>query len=89
MPNYTIKPHEVRAEKIMRTEPIYNGGAMVAPNAGLMLIMSDGSKEKWAADKSGIAPQIGDFLVRDSELYFTVVVPAARFNELFAVAEEK
>ncbi len=83
----TIKSHEVTASRIERTEPIFSHGAMVAPDKGLVLVMVDGSQEKWAADKSGIVPTIGDFLVRDPELHFTVVVPAARFRELFAEVE--
>lgn len=84
MAQYTIKSHAVTGARIARTEPIYDHGAMVAPDKGLMLRMEDGSTEKWVADKSGIVPRIDDFLVRDSELHFTVVVPAARFKELFA-----
>jgi hypothetical protein len=84
---YTIKPHAVIGARILRVEPIYDFGAMVPPDKGLMLRMEDGSKEKWAADQSGIVPQIDDFLVRDSELHFTVVVPAVKFATFFA--EEK
>jgi hypothetical protein len=84
--NYTVKPHAVTGARITRTEPIYDQGAMVAPDRGLMLVMDDGSSEKWVADRFGVVPQIGDFLVCDPELHCTVVVPAARFSELFAEA---
>jgi hypothetical protein len=87
MATYTVKPHAVTGARILRTEPIYNGGAMVAPDAGLMLVMEDRSKERWVADKFGAVPHVGDFLVRDPELHCTLVVPAARFSELFAEKE--
>lgn len=83
---YTVKSHAVTAARILRTEPIYDHGAMVAPDRGLMLRLEDESVEKWIADKSGVMPQIGDVLVRDFELHCTVVVPAAQFQELFTEA---
>jgi hypothetical protein len=83
MANYRVKSHVVTGARILRTEPIYDHGAMVAPDKGLMLRLADGTVEKWVADKSGVIPQIDDFLVRDPELHCTVVVPVEKFNELF------
>jgi hypothetical protein len=84
---YTVKSHEVQAAKITKTEPIFDHGAMVAPDRGLILVLDDGSREKWVADKSGVVPQIGDFVITDPELHIRVVVPAARFAVMFQEIE--
>lgn len=86
MATYKVKSHPVTGTRISRTEPICDQGKMVAPNAGLMLIMEDGSSEKWVADRFGAVPNIGDFLVRDPELRITAVVSASQFSELFEAA---
>jgi hypothetical protein len=78
-----IKKHPVTAIKIVALQPLVIGGVMAAPDAGFTLVLADDSKRRWAAEKGGVPPVVGDFLVTDTEVGVTYTVCAEKFETLF------
>jgi hypothetical protein len=85
--NYQMKAHSVTAQHIEKVEPLIIGGdKMLSPDAGIRLRFEDGTSLRWMIEQGQAAPQVGDFLVTDTELATTFVISAAKFELLFQVA---
>ena len=60
----------------------------MAPDQGLALILDDGQKINWLAESKQPVPTAGDYYAEDSVLGISVLIPAAKFNELFSEVSE-
>ena len=86
---YRVNSHAVEGSKIVSIQPLVAQGRVLAPNAGLTLVLDDESKNKWLNEPNAPTPAVGDFLVRDDELHVAFVVPAAKFKTLFKEANSR
>ena len=85
---YLAKPREVSAAQVIRVEPLMGRNtALLSPDAGLVLVLDDGTKHRWLAE-SGAIPAADDYLVRDAELHHDFVVSQKQFRELFTDVPE-
>jgi hypothetical protein len=83
----TVKEHAVSATRIAQVQPLRgNGGGPMSPDAGLLIVLEDGSKRKWLIE-DGAIPVVGSFLVYDADLHASYLVTAEKFAELFTAAE--
>ena len=91
MTRYTAQPRGVLAAQIIRVEPLMaRNTALLSPDQGLLLVLDSGEKHKWLSEPNAPVPQIGDAFVVDSELGVSLIVPAAKFGQLFeAVSEQR
>jgi len=81
---HQIKAHAVDAQQISAVQPLRVGGdKMLAPDAGIILVLDDGRKTKWLAEPNVPMPVANDYYVVDSELHTTYVIPADKFDSLF------
>lgn len=83
MAHCKVQEHQVTASEIVDMGPLIASGKMLAPDAGLILLLKDKTTQKWLSEKDGAMPSVGDWLVRDEELKVVYVVPAAKFSTLF------
>ena len=87
MSTYRVKTHEVAVTKIVGIQPLMGRNtALMAPDQGLLLVLDSGEKHKWLSEPNAPVPQVGDAFVIDSELGVSLIVPAAKFADLFEVA---
>jgi hypothetical protein len=81
---YRVASHNVDAVQILRIQPLMGRNTQVmSPDAGLLLVLSDETKQTWLSEKGSIAPTVGDFLVTDTVLNLSYVVAAANFQKMF------
>lgn len=78
-----VKAHPVTATKIVNVQPLISNGQMRSPEEGLTLMLDNGVRYKWLAEKDGAAPATGDWLVHDDELHTVFIVVGARFSTMF------
>jgi hypothetical protein len=87
MSSFHMKEHSVSAQQIEAVQPLRTSGdRFLSPDAGILLVLSDGTKTKYLAEPNVPMPVQGDWFVRDEVLATTFVVTAARFAELFQEA---
>ena len=82
-----LRAHAVTAARIISVQPLVTQGRLVSPDAGLLLVLADGSREKWISEKDNVTPAPGDWLVTDGELHAAYVVSAQKFATLFEVTK--
>jgi len=85
---FTVKSHSVDATQITSIGPLYSEGKMMGPNDGLQVALKNGRTHKWVSEKDGYVPAIGDYFIVDADLKVSFILPASKFKELFAEAEE-
>lgn len=83
MANFKVNAHQVTACRIVRIEPLISQSKMLSPDQALVLVLDDGSKHQWVADKSGTVPVVDDYLVSDAELGVTFVIAATKVALMF------
>lgn len=90
MSRYRMNSHEVEVHKVVNIQPLLGrgGSSLMSPDQGLALILDDGQKINWLAESKQPAPSAGDFLIEDSALGTSILIPAAKFNELFSEVSE-
>jgi hypothetical protein len=90
MSKYIVVPREVDALKIQNVQPLENRGQLVSVKSGIVLILEDGSTFTVTPDMDVFTldslPSAGDFLVHDSAVGFSYIVPAAKFASVFQLA---
>ena len=85
---YTVRSHEVTASKIAKLLPLYDGTGFASPTRGVNLELEGGRTVRWLIEDKSHVPQVGDFIVDDSALDICILVPSAKFPEVFEVSEE-
>jgi len=83
MAAYQVKSHPVTAFRIASVGPLMARGQVMSPNAGLLLALDNQTTHRWLSEKDGYTPVVGDFFVTDDELKISLIIPAAKFGELF------
>jgi hypothetical protein len=78
--------HMVEANRISSVLPLIIGDKMLSPDAGIILLLADGTKKKWLAEPNAPMPVVGDFLISNQELHVTYVVNPEQFQRLFEAA---
>jgi hypothetical protein len=64
-----VKAHPVTVAKIVSVEPLVTHGKTLSPEAGLLLVLDNGTKHQWFSEKAVTAsPVVGDFLITDPDL---------------------
>jgi len=87
MSTYQMNSHAVTARRIDAVLPLVIGGdKMLAPDAGIVLRLDDGTRKKWLAEPNAPMPKVGDWLVSNQELHLTYVVNPEQFQRLFEAA---
>jgi hypothetical protein len=85
----TVKEHAVSATRIAQVQPLRgNGGGPMSPDAGLLIVLEDGSKRKWLLDANAPVPAPGMWLIHDDILKTDSVVSAEQFSELFTIVPD-
>jgi hypothetical protein len=78
-----VKSHAVTAVRIVQVSPLRAGGQITSPDAGLLIVLEDGSKRKWLLEANTPVPAIGMWMVHDDVLKTDYVVTAEQFSSLF------
>lgn len=80
-----VKAHAATARKIAAVGPLIAAGKMLAPDAGLVLVLDDAdeSKQTWLSDRASTMPVVGDWFIQDADLNLTYFVPASKFTSMF------
>lgn len=84
MSKFIVTKHDVQADKIVELGPLVRPGyGPLNPNAGVVLILENGSRHNWVPVNNEPTPQPGDYLVVDAIVGTTYTVPVAKFTALF------
>ena len=84
----TVHAHAVTAIRITQVLPLRAGDKITSPDAGLLLVLEDGSKRKWLLEPNPPLPELGMWLIHDEILKTDSVVTAEKFAELFVVVPD-
>jgi len=87
MSTYILKSRAIEAKRIISVNPLTIRGSMVGPNEGLLLALDGGSNQRWVGSNHESMPLVGDFVVSDTDLGSTYVVPQNKFSVLFEETE--
>jgi hypothetical protein len=81
----TVKEHSVIAVRVTGVLPLRNSAGPMSPDAGLLIVLEDGSKRKWLLEAYAPVPAPGMWLIHDDILKTDYVMSAEQFAELFTV----
>jgi len=84
----TLLAHEVSAIRIDAIQPVRRGDQLLAPDAGVVLILDDRArtKHRWLSE-DGVMPVPGNILIKDDITKSSFVVTAEQFTQLFSVTD--
>lgn len=87
MSKYSVLPREIVASKITNVQPLEKHGQLVSVENGIVLHLQNGSTFTVTPEMDVFTldslPSAGDFLIQDSALGFSYIVPAEKFSKLF------